>query len=367
MKVQEQDAKPARDGAGCLSIALRARMGNSWCRILNPTRMRRSTPVPPPFRRSTMARTMLLTLVLAVAGCVRVSATRSSGGGDRLARLAEVSREFSARYERGDAPGMAAIYTDDAVIFPPGRPAVAGRAAIEEYWRLSPGERIASHVVTSDSVVLEGATAYDWGTFRVRGERNGQPFSGGGKYVIVWREVSAGDWRMQLDMWNAGPPASAPLSATMGDTAASRTSERLAWLAGCWELRRPNGLRVEESWTSARGGMLLGTSRTTRPIAGTTRDTLVEFEQMYIREAGDTAIFTALPSGQTGASFRSDTLAAGLVSFFNPAHDFPQRVRYQRIGSDTVRAMVEGPGRAGGRRAIEFRYARVGCPRGGRQ
>jgi ketosteroid isomerase-like protein len=320
------------------------------------------------FLRSLRSAALFPLAAILLAGCVRASATRSSGHEDRLARLATVSREFSARYERGDAAGMAAIYTDDGVIFPPGRGAIAGRQAIEAYWRLSPGERIASHVVTSDSVVLEGATAYDWGTFRVSGERNGQPFSGGGKYVIVWREVSAGDWRMQLDMWNAGPPAMAQASAAgaNADSSAMRATERLGWLSGCWEMRRPNGLRIEESWTAARGGMLLGTSRTTRPIAGTPRDTLVEFEQMYIREAGDTLVFTALPSGQQGSSFRSDTVQSGLVSFANPAHDFPQRVHYERLGSDSVRAVVEGPGRSGSRRAIEFRYCRVACARGTR-
>ena len=308
---------------------------------------------------------LLLAASLALAGCVRVRASHSVASDDRLARLAAVSREFSARYVRGDAPGMAAIYTDDAVIFPPGREAIRGRPAIEAYWRLSPGERVTSHVVTPDSVVLEGTTAHDWGTYRVSGERNGQPFAGGGKYVIVWREVSAGDWRMQLDMWNAGPPAQAAASAAPdAGAAAARPSARLRWLTGCWELRRPNGLLVEETWTSPRGGMLLGTSRTTRPLAGTGRDTLMEFEQMYIREAGDTVVFTALPSGQTGASFRADTLEAGLVSFANPAHDFPQRVRYERVGADSVRAVVEGPRRGGGRRAIEFRYARVACARG---
>ena len=56
-----------------------------------------------------------------------------------------MSREFSARYERGDAAGQAAVYTEDGVIFPPGRAAIKGRAAIEDYWRLPAGRRIVSH------------------------------------------------------------------------------------------------------------------------------------------------------------------------------------------------------------------------------
>ena len=152
-----------------------------------------------------------LAALLLLGACVHVKVTRESLESDDKSRIAAAAREFSARYERGDAAGQAALYTDDGVIFPPGRAAIRGRAAIEAYWRLPTGERVTSHRTTADSVVLVGSTAYDWGTFAVTGERNGQAYSGGGKYVIVWREVQSGDWRMHLDMWNSGPPrASAP-------------------------------------------------------------------------------------------------------------------------------------------------------------
>jgi ketosteroid isomerase-like protein len=160
---------------------------------------------PLPLRHAALAALLLF------GACVHVKVARESSEPDRKARIAAASREFSARYERGDAVGQAALYTDDGIIFPPGRAAIRGRAAIEAYWRLPAGDRVISHRATADSVVLEGATAYDWGTYAVAGERNGQSYSGGGKYVIVWREVQPGDWRMHLDMWNAGPPrTSAP-------------------------------------------------------------------------------------------------------------------------------------------------------------
>ena len=150
-------------------------------------------------------------LALAVAACASAGGPRTGGGtgadADALIAIARVSRDFSARYMRGDAAGMAAIYTDDAVIFPPGRAAIRGRPALEAYWRLDEGERITDHRVTSESVVLRGDLAYDYGTYVVRGERGGKPFGPThGKYVIVWREVAPGDWRMQLDIWNGSPP-----------------------------------------------------------------------------------------------------------------------------------------------------------------
>jgi uncharacterized protein (TIGR02246 family) len=126
-----------------------------------------------------------------------------------VAAIQQVSREFSARYERGDAAGMAALYTDDGVILPPGRAAIRGREAIAAYWRLGPGERVTAHRVTSDSVVVRGDVAYDYGVYVVSGEQEGKAWGPShGKYVITWREVGPGTWRMHLDIWNgSSPPA----------------------------------------------------------------------------------------------------------------------------------------------------------------
>jgi len=151
----------------------------------------------------------LLTATLLLGGCIHASVRRVVPEPERVAQIAAASREFSARYERGDAAGQAEIYVEDGIIFPPGRPAIRGRAAIQEFWQLPAGERIERHRVIADSIVIVEATAYDWGTYTVEGVRGGQQYRGGGKYVIVWREVSPGTWRMHLDMWNAGPARAA--------------------------------------------------------------------------------------------------------------------------------------------------------------
>lgn len=64
------------------------------------------------------------------------------------------------------------------------------------------------HRATPDSIAVVGPVAYDWGKYRVR-TRNaaGEERETLGKYVIVWREVTPGVWRMHVDMWNSSPPA----------------------------------------------------------------------------------------------------------------------------------------------------------------
>lgn len=132
-----------------------------------------------------------------------------------------------------------------------------------------------------------------------------------------------------------------------------RPTEHLHWLAGCWQLRDGTRL-VEEQWLAPRGGTLLGVSRTTRG------DTLREFEFLRIREAGDTLVLVASPSGQATTEFRATYWFDWMIGFENPTHDFPQQISYRSVGPDSLVARIAGMVR-GQPRHVEFPYARVRC------
>ena len=147
-----------------------------------------------------------------------------------------------------------------------------------------------------------------------------------------------------------------------------RMTERLSWMTGCWAYRDSRGRLVEEQWSSPRAGVMFGYSRTTRARTGVSGDTLLLYETTRIYEAPDGAlVFAASPSGQQPDEFRWRGDAATLdsaITFENPAHDFPQRVRYRRGGAagDSLVARVEGM-RNGTLRGIDFPYARMDCRR----
>lgn len=133
--------------------------------------------------------------------------------------------------------------------------------------------------------------------------------------------------------------------------------DRLQWLAGCWE-SRADSLIIEEHWLAPAAGMLLGVSRTRRG------ESLVGYEFTRIYSRGDSLVFAAGPSGQDPAEFVAPAVIDREVVFENPEHDFPQRVRYRAIGTDSLVARIEGL-RAGEPRGVDFRYGRVACPGGG--
>ena len=103
------------------------------------------------------------------------------------------------------------------------------------------------------------------------------------------------------------------------------------------------------------GGMMLGMSRTVRG------DSVIEYEHLQIFERSGHAVFHAEPSGQAPADFVARTVSDSLVTFENPAHDFPQRVIYRRRGRDSLIARIEGT-RNGRVRGVDFLYRRAGCP-----
>lgn len=130
-----------------------------------------------------------------------------------------------------------------------------------------------------------------------------------------------------------------------------------AWLAGCWELRTDRR-SVLEMWMPAEGGMMLGSSRTV--AGGAAR----QYEHLRLHADGERLVYTAIPSGQREAAFTSPAgspVRADSLVFENPAHDFPQRLVYRRLGPDSLTVRVEGPGPGGSVRGFDQPMRRVRC------
>ncbi len=128
---------------------------------------------------------------------------------------------------------------------------------------------------------------------------------------------------------------------------------RVAWLAGCLEMRKGD-LVVEEHRMGARGGSMLGMSRTTSSKG------LVEYELTLVREQDGALRYEAHPSGQPVAVFAAVVATGDSVVFSAPEHDYPQIIGYRRAGADSVVAWIDGTSRGKPRR-IEFPYRRVAC------
>lgn len=126
------------------------------------------------------------------------------------------------------------------------------------------------------------------------------------------------------------------------------------FMVGYW-LSCENGVRVSETWTGAGVGMLVGTGLTHTPRGA-------DFEFMRIARHEDGYAFFGSPRGGPAVPFKLVISRPDRVVFENPAHDFPQRITYERAG-DVLTARVET---ADGRKSMSWTYRKApldaACP-----
>lgn len=105
-------------------------------------------------------------------------------------------------------------------------------------------------------------------------------------------------------------------------------SEMPDWMNGAWAMKNGESW-ADEFWTPPRAGIMIGASR-----AGE-GDKLQFFEHMRIvREADGKLAFWAIAGKQQPVRFVEAKKTATEIVFENPAHDYPQRIRYWREGNE---------------------------------
>jgi len=118
----------------------------------------------------------------------------------------EVNRRFMDAYACGDAAGMAALYTDDAMLLAAGAPLVRGCAAVEQVLQGMMGAGVERIELRTEELSVEGDTAYEVGTATVHVRPPGQEIiQDPGKYVVVWKR-QGNDWKLHVDIFNSDTP-----------------------------------------------------------------------------------------------------------------------------------------------------------------
>lgn len=150
----------------------------------------------------------LLTLI--VSGC-----TQSVDVTVEQIALLQLDREWSQVAAGEDLEQLLSHWAEDAVIYPPGRPAVVGKEAIREFIEQSravPGFAISWE--PKEAVVSQGGDmAYTLGITRITvNDSEGKPIVNLGKYTVVWRKQGDGSWKCVVDMFNFDRPPIQPNS-----------------------------------------------------------------------------------------------------------------------------------------------------------
>jgi uncharacterized protein (TIGR02246 family) len=132
------------------------------------------------------------------------------------AAVIAVADAYVAAVLKGDAAGVAGLYTEDAVEMAPGMPSAKGKAAIQEhYGKLFGGPgKVTAFTLDHVEARTSGDVGYDVGTYRqaMSPAPPGAPPEDTGKYVVVLKRMG-GKWKVAYAIYNsdlAPPPPAAP-------------------------------------------------------------------------------------------------------------------------------------------------------------
>lgn len=153
-----------------------------------------------------MKRLPILVAAILLAGA---SWTFAAKPGDAHADLMRIDAEWSQVSSEGrDVEKILSYWSEDAIVYPPASPSVAGKAAIREFVKKSlqtPGFGI-SWKTTDVVVAKSGDLAYTMDTNRITvNGPDGKQMVIPGKGVAIWRREKDGSWKCVVDIWNDSP------------------------------------------------------------------------------------------------------------------------------------------------------------------
>jgi uncharacterized protein (TIGR02246 family) len=106
---------------------------------------------------------------------------------------------FEEAFNAGNGAEVGAMYTEDAIAFPPGSPRVEGREAIGKLWQ-SVIDSGAKDLQLEALEVGPGPERMAYEVGRVTLATPNGPAEG--KYIVLWKQDQDGTWRLHRDIWN---------------------------------------------------------------------------------------------------------------------------------------------------------------------
>lgn len=154
----------------------------------------------------------LYALTFAALACSTPGSEPESTAGTDTAGVRQAIEQVDVQWEqaanRGDAAGVAALYTDDAYFLSPNADIIQGRDAIRNAVQGLIDAKLSNVDFTSVSVGVNGDLAYEVGRYKLSLHPAGtpQPVTDEGKYLIILKKQADGAWKIIADIFNTSQP-----------------------------------------------------------------------------------------------------------------------------------------------------------------
>ena len=118
---------------------------------------------------------------------------------DVKSSIAATNQRFMDAFSRNDAADIAALYTEDAKLLPPGAPMMTGKQAVQSFWQAAMDMGITDAKLETVELESQGNLASEIGRFTLTIQQESTKMEG--KYVVVWKKEDE-DWKLHFDIWN---------------------------------------------------------------------------------------------------------------------------------------------------------------------
>jgi uncharacterized protein (TIGR02246 family) len=122
---------------------------------------------------------------------------------DPRSAIEAANRRFMEAFGRGDAAGVARLYTPSAQLLPAASDFVAGTSAIQRFWQGAMDMGLKEAVLETLEVESHGDTAHEVGRYTLKA--TGGEVADAGKYVVIWKN-EGGAWKLHRDIWTTSRP-----------------------------------------------------------------------------------------------------------------------------------------------------------------
>lgn len=126
---------------------------------------------------------------------------------DVRATIEANNKGFMQTFARGDAAGIARLYTAEGEVLPPNSETVHGTQQLEAFWKQIMTLGLEGIQLKTVEVDVQGDTAIETGRYTLT--LPGGATADHGKYLVVWKN-DAGTWKLHRDIWATSQPAAAP-------------------------------------------------------------------------------------------------------------------------------------------------------------
>lgn len=119
---------------------------------------------------------------------------------DVSAEIAAANEAFMAAFSAGDAAGVAAMYTDDAVLYPPNSEPLIGNEAIVGFFQGAMDAGIVRAILETTEARGMGDMAVEVGSVTLLGADGGTIDRA--SFMVLWKRTADG-WRLHRDIYNS--------------------------------------------------------------------------------------------------------------------------------------------------------------------